>query len=228
MTRMFEDLVSHLPALLATVAGAKLTGDFAKKIFGPAADAVGDNLASRYKNRGKHTAHVMETAAVLVHNANRQPESISGRILFPLLECASLEDEPELQHRWAALLANASLNLPDNKILPAYIEILRQLTPLHVRILDTAYIQREETQADTLAVSGLSREAAQEHLGISEIDYALVASDLSRLRLVDVNFQVFGLKNERRVYKSQYDTIALTALGLGFLRACKAPALSDS
>jgi hypothetical protein len=54
---------------------------------------------------------------------------------------ASVEDDPTLQERWAALLANAANPECNSEILPSFAEILKELTPPEVRFLDLAYMQ---------------------------------------------------------------------------------------
>jgi hypothetical protein len=56
---------------------------------------------------------------------------------MPILQHASVEDDHEMQSRWAALLANNSAT-PD-KVLPGFPRILSELSPLDVRILDWLY-----------------------------------------------------------------------------------------
>jgi hypothetical protein len=47
-----------------------------------------------------------------------------------------LEEDDDLRAKWAALLANAATAEQGDYILPAYAEILRQLTPVQAKMLD--------------------------------------------------------------------------------------------
>jgi hypothetical protein len=60
------------------------------------------------------------------------------KTLLPLLEYASLEQEDDLQEKWAALLANASASGPI-LVLPGFSDILKQLSPQEARLLDGIY-----------------------------------------------------------------------------------------
>jgi len=55
-----------------------------------------------------------------------------------------------LQDRWAALLSNAADSDPKAQVLPAYVEILRQLAANHALLLDTLYdlIQKRHIPID--------------------------------------------------------------------------------
>ena len=57
-------------------------------------------------------------------------------IAIPLLQAASLEEDDELQDRWAKLLVNAGNANSDVVIKRSYISILEDLSPMDARILE--------------------------------------------------------------------------------------------
>lgn len=65
----------------------------------------------------------------MLADAGINPEPIPPRLFLPALEAATIEDNEGLQERWAALLANAADPSKGNPILPAFVEILKELTP---------------------------------------------------------------------------------------------------
>jgi Abortive infection alpha len=61
------------------------------------------------------------------------PKVVPERMLVPLLESASLEEDRELCRVWALLLANMARN-PEG-VLPAFVSILGELSPTEARLL---------------------------------------------------------------------------------------------
>jgi hypothetical protein len=74
----------------------------------------------------------------LLLDIKREPQVVPLKILLPLLDAASLEEEPNMTARWAALLANAADPAQWVQIQPGFAEVLRQLTPTDARVLETA------------------------------------------------------------------------------------------
>src|ERR1035438_9731055 len=50
---------------------------------------------------------MMEKATKLLADAGLEPKGVARKLFFPILDYGSLEDDSELQDRWASLLANA-------------------------------------------------------------------------------------------------------------------------
>lgn len=75
-------------------------------------------------------------------------------MLLPLVQAAALEAEETLSAKWAALLANASDPAKLVDVTPAFVEVMRQLTPLDTLILNRLYFHRNGRGE---FVGGLSR-----------------------------------------------------------------------
>jgi hypothetical protein len=65
-----------------------------------------------------------------------QPRKIKVKVLSNLLEFASIEEDVKMQERWAALLANAADPNNPFDICSIFSQILNQLSPQEVSILD--------------------------------------------------------------------------------------------
>ena len=70
------------------------------------------------------------------------------KLLFPLLEGASLEENEDLHTMWAALLANAAATDDTNRVRPGFIASLRQLSPDEALILTYIYDHASEFSND--------------------------------------------------------------------------------
>jgi hypothetical protein len=75
----------------------------------------------------------------MAHEAGFTPQPVPPKILFPLLEGASFEDNEDLHTMWAALLANAADPNTEALPQPAFSDILKQLTPDQAKFLDIIY-----------------------------------------------------------------------------------------
>jgi hypothetical protein len=173
----------------------------------------------------------------MLREARMKPQPVPGRILLPLIESCSLEEEPDLQRRWAALLANAASDGESSKVLPGYVEALRQLTPVQARLLEWLYsnVPNDEKHEDGPEWSDYeSRDDVTGEFGLSRTDYDLLISDLARLQLVEGrrNLSYHTLRNMDQLAKlvagrwdsrHKYDSVGLTTLGYHFIQACSPP-----
>ena len=94
----------NIPVLEKSVEIAK---DFIDKMISPSVEEVGllfkDKVNIwRFKN---HVKSINKTKDYCVKH-NISPKVISLKLLYPLLEFASLEEDEELQDKWAILLGN--------------------------------------------------------------------------------------------------------------------------
>jgi hypothetical protein len=133
-------MIEPVTSFAVTAYSLKLAVDFAKTVGGPAARELGLFLAEEVKTIGSiREAKRMTTlarAAEMVKAAGFEPQQIPRKILVPILEGASLEDDPDLTERWAALLANASREGAGAAAGPRFPYILQQISPLEALILD--------------------------------------------------------------------------------------------
>ncbi len=118
----------------------KVASELAAKLLGPAADECGLYLQDRLRvwRRG-NVQKVLELAHEKLEGTE-EAKPIEPKLLFKVLEEASLEDDGYLQEKWASLLASASTGL---KVLPAFVNILSQLSPDEARLLEGLYRGRD-------------------------------------------------------------------------------------
>lgn len=77
-------------------------------------------------------------------------------IVIPLLQAAGIEENDDLQDRWAALLVNASNASFRLEVRRSYISILEQLTSFDVLVLDAIYsLPFAATQHDGIVAADL-------------------------------------------------------------------------
>src|SRR5262249_42977705 len=126
---------------LGAAAGASIPfTTLARKMLGPAADEVAEMLRDSIRiYRYQRQLKLLHKAEVMTNAAGYTPQTVSLKLLFPLLEGASLEENEDLHSMWAALLAHASHPGSVSLVLPSFTEVLRVLTVDEARLLDAAY-----------------------------------------------------------------------------------------
>lgn len=100
----------------------------------PAAKNLGEVALERAKQIGSKAVSYL--AAV-----GREPQPVEEKILYPLLQAASLEADPSLADLWAVLLANAADTATEKRVTPAYTEILKQLTVSEAKLLNRLFTE---------------------------------------------------------------------------------------
>jgi hypothetical protein len=127
----------HLPELLAVTSNPEVSqaaravlseviGDASKPLRGMVSDQFGYWRLKRLSRLAEKT----RTFA----GADVQLAPVALRTLVPLLDAGSIEEDDDMQDRWAALLARAGMR-PD-AIPPSFVEILRALSPEEAQVLE--------------------------------------------------------------------------------------------
>jgi abortive infection alpha-like protein len=203
--------------------GAEILKHLIERFLGPAVDVGGEALRDWIRARTQRAAATLTDAVKLLSNAGEEPQPVPGRILLPILEFGSLEEDEDLRNRWASLLANAASIRMGPHILPAYTEVLRQLTPIHAKVLDWLFENAEVPNGIEQGISDWRAVNVSEFIyrfGLNEADWDLLGSDLNRLQLIegrDVAFDTaWTPPHQQRI-------VGLTPLAIGFLRACRPP-----
>lgn len=146
----------------------------ARRMLGPAADEVAEMLRDSIRvYRYQRQLKLLHKAEKMTQVAGYTPETVSLKLLFPLLEGASLEENEELHTMWAALLAHASHPGSVSLVLPSFTEVLRVLTVDEARLLDAAY---------KYALSRLSPDKPKPSSGLGVED---AKSGSVRVRIID-------------------------------------------
>ncbi len=127
-----DEIIKHLPEIAkagATALGASIpfTG-IVKRMLGPAADELAEMWKDQVRlYRFKNQVRGVEKAEKMLKDAGIKPQAVPPKILFPLLEGVSLEDNEDLHTMWAAMLANAASPDKAESIRPGFIAILKEM-----------------------------------------------------------------------------------------------------
>lgn len=114
--------------------------DLITKLAGPAAEELGLTLQDSVKvYRFKRRIRLLQKIKEICDGAGIEPHAVPLKILLPSVEYASMEENDDLQDRWAALLANSALQDSNCQVLPAFVDILRQVTPIDAQFFDLLF-----------------------------------------------------------------------------------------
>src|ERR1700722_8202066 len=131
-----DEIIKHIPEITTAARGVAALGAaipftaVVKRMLGPAADELAEMWRDQVRlYRYERQLKCVEKAEKMAKDAGFTPQAVPPKILFPLLEGASLEENESLHDMWAALLANASSAQLRERVRPAYISILKQMSP---------------------------------------------------------------------------------------------------
>ena len=227
--------------------------DFTKfliDIFKPAVTEFVDYLITdrlkfrRAKNLITFKTKVLEKAEKLRLSPDDYKE-LPIKIGIPILENASLEEDNSLQELWANLMTKALDPNFKEEIRTAYIDIIKGLSPLDVKILNYCYeftmTPYSNVVFNTFAPKGITFYRVLEDLKLQEDDLLISIYNLFRLRVLSPLIKELGFDYYERhvgsgiMSKEEYYSIifprgnkadqghyefAVTMFGKFFIEAC--------
>ncbi len=229
-----NEIVKHAPELLksgAALAGALKFTHVVKAMLGPATAEIAERFRDevRLYRFGRQLA-CLKKAEQMATDAGFAPQAVPIKLLFPLLEGASFEENEELHTMWAALLANASSPKNGRKIRPGFIAILKQMAADEAILfnwISTTEMKRTSMGQQQLALRDLLKAAPD--LGFPNplhetklwvcLDALESALLIRRLPHV-VRTKPSGSPSEDDYLFDKYD---MTSLGREFVEACCPP-----
>jgi len=171
----------------------------------------------------------------MAKDAGFTPQAVPIKLLFPLLEGASLEEDEDLHTLWAALLANAASPENEERVRPAFIATLRQLSRDEAELLNWVY---------TRATNGMPEQDLFQPIHETEMLEAYAGlglgggrgnGDGARSITAAVNWlfgSCLGTLEAEQLIRTRFDIIkvgerntfySLTYRGFQFVTACRPP-----
>jgi hypothetical protein len=234
-----SEFLKHAPELLkdgAAVAGALKFTDIVKAMLGPATAEVAERFRDQVRlYRFGRQLECLKKAEKMATDAGFTPKAVPIKILFPLLEGASLEEDDDLHTMWAALLANAASPSAPTKVKPGFLATLKQMSQEEAKLLEWIH----DNEQDYGPWSGLNWKAAQSVLGFTsqedaersnqiDPDMATCLDGLEAQQLIRRTYWLPSssrdLDNESSLGHKQVDfALKLTYRGEAFLEVCHPP-----
>lgn len=124
---------------------------FLGKLLGPgiseSGQLIGDQI--RYR-RFRNQITIFTKAKLLLEEKGINPKQINLKVLSPLVEYSSLEEDEKMQTTWSNVIANISSYDTEQSFNLKCIEILKEITPNEILCLDFWYDKFKEKEEITL------------------------------------------------------------------------------
>jgi hypothetical protein len=204
-------------------------------LLGRVSIEIGDELGDMARRWRANRGHRIATRAIEIIDAAGAPRRpVPAKVLIPALEHASLEDDEELQERWAILIANAA-NRDAQDVSRTYVEVLKELTPRDAKLLewicdhppeldrnDPSFDNKMDNPPRRGLPPRVERRTVVTDFGLADEDFELVCSRLERLGLCDIGRYVVPTRMAASgTGPRRYDSIQLRPLGVALVQACR-------
>lgn len=203
--------------------GTKEIRQLAYDFLNPAVKEAGQLIAEKVRFfRFSHAIETMKLAKQKVLCAGLSMHSVDLKTLLPLLEGASLEDDPDMVDKWAGLLASASTS---EDSLVSFVHILREISPIDAKVLDlVGRLSSHAMQINKFQYYGIFVSELEIESGLKDHSLIPVLGNLVRLGLVQRVYEQPAMTwGEIPLGAGINEMAGLTPLGAAFLTACFGP-----
>jgi len=169
--------------------------------------------------RFKRQIDLIKNTNILIESSGLPKQQIPLKVLVPIIENSTLEEDESVQQKWANMLANAITGKVE--ISPNYSAILKELSPLEVLVLDkiyttvnkeSDYLKRRELQFDTPQI--------QKMFNLSDEKLDLIIENLYRLNLLQSPGSKGASVGNYPFVLRTTKLFEFTTLGFHFVKAC--------
>ncbi|WP_019503262.1 Abi-alpha family protein [Pleurocapsa sp. PCC 7319] len=144
------------------------------KIVEPGAEELGLIFGDYFRRvRTINLIKGLKKTQRILGRSNLPAQSFQTKVVLPILEGMSQENNENLQDKWARLLAS---EISGVSIRPRYVQILSALTPLDASVLDTIYhndseaiVHRTEPVAEFYKLEILERDIEEDSIAVPYI-----------------------------------------------------------
>jgi len=203
-------------------------GSFFAKVFQEPINEISGMISDKMRFiRWKKLVKMSEEVnTILQQKQIINTRAVPPKIALPIMEGATLEDDPNLQFLWNHLLANAMNPYFNDEIRYGFIEMIKGITGIEAKLLHEFYevLRRENKLIPLNKVFDYSvtKEQFISALSITIDTYAVSINNLMRMQLISPAILKGGIRMGSElvtIYKG-IDAITLTPLGVKFVEAC--------
>ncbi len=218
---MADNPINTIAENAPETAGLLVAGQLLIKLVARPLEEMGELAADvvkgwRFQIQTHNYIKLMEATHKKLANEGINPKPVPAKVLFSLIDTATLEEDITLQDMWSSLLANAADPHNTLKLDGTFVEIAKQLSPQDAKLLELIYSKQtfEHLKNQT---AGEEKIWIAKELLVAVLentnDYEVLAENLHRLRLVE-GAAYWGGGN------STHEKLKHTTLGLHFFKAC--------
>jgi hypothetical protein len=207
---------------------ADKVGTFFAKVFQEPTSEIAGMITDKLRFiRWRRMVQMSEDVnQILIDKNINQTKAVPPKLALPIMEEASLEEDPDLQHLWNHLLANAMDNNFNDEIRYGFIDMIKGITGLEARLLNKFYESLKKdnnlTPIENVTEYSVTKEQFTTLLKISTSDYSIAANNLMRMQLLAPAILKGGVQmgNEPMTIFKGIDEVTLTPLSIKFIEAC--------
>jgi len=199
--------------------------DFAK-YFGELTGLNSDgDIVGIIKDKTKYLRSELQCRMAIKYNekyANQKMKPIPPKFLIPILENGSLEANPDLQDLWIDLLGSFTNESYKEERRVAYIDILKSLSPLDVKLLGDIYDFSQKSNSEIMYIGHkLNKQNLKDYKNIiiERPSLTFDVGDFEYFESVD-NLCRLGCLKIANTHGKSPDYLNLTYMGAGLVEAC--------
>jgi hypothetical protein len=189
----------------------EIAKNFIQSVITPPLEEIGGMLADKVKAfRLKNQIKIIQQADELLKTRGVKTKKVSLKVMAPLLEECSLEEDDELQKKWAALLANT---VAENSSIKTNIftSTLKEITTEDAEVFKAIFEHCTIKEQGPAGIVTVHRNRAISPAAFEDYpDIDLIFDNLKRLRLI----------REIATHGSDRVPVVVSELGLRFMAAC--------
>jgi hypothetical protein len=218
-----SEIIKAAPEASRVVA-ALVGSDLVRRMLGPAVDELGERWRDQVRlYRYGRQISCVKKAEKMARDGGFTPKAVPIKLLFPLLEGASLEENETLHDMFASLLANAS-SQKTMFVRPGFIALLKQMAPDEAALLWSIVQAGREVFVSPIPTAMLgefeSRMAQLSRVHFVAIEGEDDNTENARYDACIETLKAEGLIGQKGKVNQYYD---LTSRGKLFIAACTPP-----
>lgn len=225
--------------------------DLLQALLGPGAEEAGLLLRDYVTAfRIEKQVQLLNRLRKVLGRAGITPSRVPMKLLSPIFDAATLEENGELQEIWANMLANAANPESPDAVAPSFPGILKEMRPADVKFLATVYEEfflkldpnqiSKSVNTPSISYTSLSyvmkkagllqqekyarqteRDAYLAAVKTDNCELAFILNTLKRQRIIEEEYGI--TRGDREGDVEVGSLLRISELGIRFVEACRPP-----
>lgn len=161
-----------------------------KAVFGPSISEISETFADNFRlRRFKNQVKILTKANEHITELGFDPKQIDLKVLAPLVQLSSLEENPNLQDRWSKLITNIVRIEGKTLLKQNAIEIISKISNEEAQLIDflhDLYLEKRQIQYEEYQKNKYTRDKYQniEDFPLKWFSYSLI--EISKRRTIKI------------------------------------------
>ncbi|NLJ07518.1 MAG: DUF4393 domain-containing protein [Sphingobacteriales bacterium] len=208
---------------------ADKAGSFFAKVFKEPINEISSMITDKLRFiRWKRMVQMADEVNKILDDKNiKDTRAVPPKIALPIMEEATLEEDPNIQYLWNHLLANAMNPSFNEELRYGFIDMIKNITGIEARLLNEFYnLLHRGNQLNPISEIynySLTKDQLMKALNVSTDIYAISVNNLMRLQLLSpavLKSPGTRIGNEPITIYKGIDAVTMTPLGVKFVEAC--------